>query len=275
MNRRLTARVVRSSFAAAAVLVLLAVCDNGDNSAPVPSLSDTFADSGLNVTTAGRNSATVSGRVVDAAGAPVANVPVSMCATVCWPTTTGPDGEFYFADLPVESYAVDVRGDRLAGRLLLSTIFPWDVVAGTQGLAVPVTLHEPFMPSGWDGRGSLSIAGLRLAPTKPMDVEELLRLTGDVVIGGALIPPEDWPQYSISRDGRRYEPLLMWALRPFGHVLRSPIEVSVEEDLLWRFEPEATLFVVDVVTGHAIPVAESATFDVVSWVILASPARSL
>ncbi len=276
MSRRLTTPIARASLVATATLFLLAACGNGDDdTTPVPSLSDAFADSGLNATTAGGNGATVSGRVVDAAGAPLANVPVSMCATACWPTTTDRDGQFHFADLPVEPYAVDIRGDRLAGRLLLSTIFPWDVVAGTQSLAAPVTLHEPLMPDGWDGRGPLRIAGLRLAPTEPMDVEELARLTGDATIGGALIPPEDWPQYSLNRDGRRYEPLLMWALRPFGHVLGAPIEVGVEEELLGRFGPDATLFVVDVVTGHAMPAAASATFDVVSWVILASPARPL
>ena len=266
--------------AALAVLAVLAVpavfaaCGNsGDDNTPVPSLSDAFAESGLTATTAAGTGATVTGVVVDAAGAPLANVPVSMCATACWPGVTDDNGRFRFADLPVEHYAVDVRGDRLAGRLLISTIFPWDVVPGTQSLAAPVRLHVPVMPEGWDGAQPLRVAGLQLTPTQPIDVGELQRLTGDAAIGAALIPPEDWPNYKLTRDGRAYEPLLMWALRPFGHVLGAPLQVGVDEKLLRRFDSNTALFHVDVVTGLPRQLS-SRTVEVVSWVILASPARS-
>lgn len=164
---------------------------------------------------AGGDQARFAGTVVDGGGAPLANVAVAMCASACWPARTDGQGRFAYEQLPVERYALDVRGDSVAERALTSVVFAVELAAGDQELAVPIRLQEAVSVPEWDGARPVRVAGLSLIPAAPVDLNRLQRAGGGV-IGGARVPPAGWPDYRLAVDEVPYRPLAMWALRPFG-----------------------------------------------------------
>ena len=233
----------------------------------------------------GEASARFAGRVVDASGMPIADVYVAMCASACWPARTDADGRFLYEELPVERYALDVRGDTLTERALTSVVFPVELVAGDQELGAPIQLQEAISVPAWDGVGPARFAGLSLIPSAPVDLSKLDRGHG-ATIGGAQVPPSGWPSYRLAVDQVPYRPLAMWALRPFGARAGQLLEVRAAmpaQDL--ESGTEMAFFSVDPVTGiaewlgPAVPVgAEVGTaagngIETLTWIILAAPQR--
>ena len=159
---------------------------------------------------AGQERARFSGMVVDGAGLPVPNVGVAMCGSACWPAWTDADGRFVYEELPVERYALDVRGDSVTERTLTSVVFPVELVAGSQELPVPIQLQEAVSVPAWDGTRPVRFAGLSLIPTGPVERGALQPAGAE--IGGARIPPAAWPNYR-AVDGVPYRPVAMWASR--------------------------------------------------------------
>ena len=200
---------------------------------------------------AGEASARFSGLVVDAVGMPIADVYVAMCASACWPARTGADGRFLYEELPVERYALDVRGDTVTERALTSVVFPVELVAGDQELGAPIQLQDAVSVPAWDGVGPARFAGLSLIPSAPVDLS-LLDRAGGGAIGGAQVPPSGWPSYRLAVDQVPYRPLAMWALRPFGARAGQLLEVRAAvpaQDL--ESGAEMAFFSVDPVTGAA------------------------
>ena len=234
---------------------------------------------------AGEASARFAGLVVDAAGMPIADVYVAMCASACWPARTDSDGRFLYEELPVERYALDVRGDTVTERSLTSVVFPVELVAGVQELAVPIQLQEAVSVPAWDGVGPARFAGLSLIPSAPVDLSKLDRGDGGA-IGGAQVPPSGWPSYRLAVDQVPYRPLAMWALRPFGARAGQLLEVRAAvpaQDL--ESGIEMAFFSVDPVTGAAewlgpaVPVGDEVGtaagngIETLTWIILAAPQR--
>ena len=232
----------------------------------------------------GESSARFAGLVVDAAGIPIADVYVAMCASACWPARTDADGRFLYEELPVERYALDVRGDTVAERALTSVVFPVELVAGDQELGAPIQLQDAESVPAWDGIGPARFAGLSLIPSAPVDLSLLDRAGG--AIGGARVPPSGWPSYRLAVDQVPYRPLAMWALRPFGARAGQLLEVRATvpaHDL--GSGTEMAFFSVDPVTGAAewlgpaVPTgAEMGTatgngIETLTWIILAAPQR--
>ena len=233
----------------------------------------------------GEASARFSGLVVDAAGMPIADVYVAMCASACWPARTDAHGRFQYEELPVERYALDVRGDTVTERALTSVVFPVKLVAGAQELGAPIQLQEAVSVPAWDGVGPARFAGLSLIPSAPVDMSMLDRAGGGA-IGGAQVPPSGWPSYRLAVERVQYRPLAMWALRPFGARTGQLLEVRAAvptQDL--ASGTEMAFFSVDPVTGAAewlgpaVPVGDevgTATgngIETLTWIILATPQR--
>ena len=234
---------------------------------------------------AGESSARFAGLVVDAAGMPVAGVYVAMCASACWPARTDADGRFRYEELPVERYALDVRGDTVTERALTSVVFPVELTAGDQELGAPIQLQEAVSVPAWDGVGPARFAGLSLIPSAPVDVSLLDRGDGGA-IGGAQVPPSGWPGYRLAVEEVPYRPLAMWALRPFGARAGQLLEVRAAvpaQDL--ESGTEMAFFSVDPVTGAAewlgpaVPVGDEVGtaagngIETLTWIILAAPRR--
>ena len=233
---------------------------------------------------AGEASARFAGLVVDAVGMPIADVYVAMCASACWPARTDAEGRFRYEALPVERYALDVRGDTIAERALTSVVFPVELVAGDQELGAPVQLQEAESVPAWDGVAPARFAGLSLIPVAPVDLRVLDRAGG--AIGGAQVPPSGWPSYRLAVDQVPYRPLAMWALRPFGaragQLLEVRAAVPVEDH---ESGVEMAFFGVDPVTGAAewlgpaVPVGDEVGtaagngIETLTWIILATPRR--
>ena len=123
----------------------------------------------------GQAGAQFSGVVTDAAGAPLAGVGVAMCGSACWPAWTDESGRFLYESLPVERYALDVRGESVAGRTLTSVVLPVALTAGSQTLGTPLRLHEAELVAGWHGNSPVRFAGISLTPNGPVDVAALAR----------------------------------------------------------------------------------------------------
>ena len=234
---------------------------------------------------AGEASARFSGLIVDAVGMPIADVYVAMCASACWPARTGADGRFLYEELPVERYALDVRGDTVTERALTSVVFPVELVAGDQELGAPIQLQDAVSVPAWDGVGPARFAGLSLIPSAPVDLS-LLDRAGGGAIGGAQVPPSGWPSYRLAVDQVPYRPLAMWALRPFGARAGQLLEVRAAvpaQDL--ESGTEMAFFSVDPVTGAAewlgpavptgdeVGTAAGNGIDTLTWIILAAPQR--
>ena len=230
-------------------------------------------------------SARFAGLVVDAAGMPIADVYVAMCASACWPARTDADGRFLYEELPVEQYALDVRGETVTERALTSVVFPVKLEAGDQDLGAPIQLQEAVSVPAWDGVGPARFAGLSLIPSAPVDLSMLDRAGGGA-IGGAQVPPSGWPSYRLAVDQVPYRPLAMWALRPFGARAGQLLEVRAAipgQDL--ESGTEMAFFSVDPVTGAAewlgpaVPVGDEVGtaagngIETLTWIILATPQR--
>lgn len=228
---------------------------------------------------AGGEQARFGGTVVDAGGAPLANVAVAMCASACWPARTDGRGRFAYEQLPVERYALDVRGDSVAERALTSVVFAVELAAGDQELAEPIQLQEAVSVPEWDGARPVRFAGLSLIPSTPVDLSLLERAGG--AIGGARVPPAGWPDYRLAVDEAAYRPLAMWALRPFGAHAGQRLAVRAAAP-----EPgggsELAFFSVNPVSGAAellgpaVPVAggigtaPGSGVETLTWIILAA-----
>ena len=226
-----------------------------------------------------------SGSVTDAAGAPLPEVAVAMCASACWPTTTDGSGRFHYPSLPIERYALDVRGESVTGRTLTSVVLPVEVVAGGAELA-PVQLHDAAALD-WEGTAPVRLAGLSLVPAEPVDLAALQRATGggdatSAIIGGAWIPPAAWPEYELAAQDARYRPLAMWALYPFGAHLNGSLALhAARPPELDGQHAELAFFRVDAVTGNAewlgpalpehdyLRTADNRGISTLTWVILA------
>lgn len=234
---------------------------------------------------AGAASARFAGLVVDAVGMPIADVYVAMCASACWPARTDADGRFRYEELPVERYALDVRGDTVTERALTSVVFPVELVAGDQELGAPIQLQDAVTVPAWDGVGPARFAGLSLIPSAPVDLS-LLDRAGGGAIGGAQVPPSGWPSYRLAVDRVPYRPLAMWALRPFGARAGQLLEVRAAvpaQDL--ESGAEMAFFSVDPVTGAAewlgpavpagdeVGTAAGNGIETLTWIILAAPQR--
>lgn len=230
-------------------------------------------------------SARFAGLIVDAAGMPIADVYVAMCASACWPARTDADGRFLYEELPVEQYALDVRGETVTERALTSVVFPVKLEAGDQDLGAPIQLQEAVSVPAWDGVGPARFAGLSLIPSAPVDLSMLDRAGGGA-IGGAQVPPSGWPSYRLAVDQVPYRPLAMWALRPFGARAGQLLEVRAAvpaQDL--ESGTEMAFFSVDPVTGAAewlgpaVPVGDEVGtaagngIETLTWIILATPQR--
>ena len=230
-------------------------------------------------------SARFAGLVVDGAGMPIADVYVAMCASACWPARTGADGRFLYEELPVERYALDVRGDTITERALTSVVFPVKLVAGDQELGAPIQLQEAVSVPAWDGIRPARFAGLSLIPSAPVDLSMLDRAGGSA-IGGAQVPRSGWPGYRLAVDQVPYRPLAMWALRPFGARAGQLLEVRAAvpaQDL--ESGTDLAFFSVDPVTGAAewlgpaVPVGDEVGtaagngIETLTWIILAAPQR--
>lgn len=230
-------------------------------------------------------SARFAGLVVDAAGMPIADVYVAMCASACWPARTDADGRFLYEELPVEQYALDVRGETVTERALTSVVFPVKLEAGDQDLGAPIQLQEAVSVPAWDGVGPARFAGLSLIPSAPVDLSMLDRAGGGA-IGGAQVPSSGWPSYRLAVDQVPYRPLAMWALRPFGARAGQLLEVRAAipaQDL--ESGTEMAFFSVDPVTGAAewlgpaVPVGDEVGtaagngIETLTWIILATPQR--
>jgi len=238
----------------------------------------------------GTGHAPFSGSVTDAAGAPLSEVAVAMCASACWPTTTDDSGRFHYPSLPVERYVLDVRGESFAGRRLTSVVLPVEVMAGGGGDLPPVQLHDAAALD-WEGTAPVRIAGLSLVPTEPVDLAALQRAAGggdttSAIIGGARIPPAAWPEYELAAQELRYRPLAMWALYPFGAHLEGSLALhAARPPELDAQDAELAFFSVDVVTGAAewlgpalpehdyLRTAEDRGISTLTWVILAARDR--
>ena len=233
----------------------------------------------------GGASARFAGLVVDGAGMPIADVYVAMCASACWPARTDAHGRFLYEELPVERYALDVRGDTVTERALTSVVFPVKLVAGAQELGAPIQLQEVVSVPAWDGVEPARFAGLSLIPAAPVDLS-LLDRAGGGAIGGAQIPPSGWPSYRLAVEQVPYRPLAMWALRPFGARTGQLLEVRAAvpvQDL--ESSTEMAFFSVDPVTGAAewlgpaVPVGDEVGtaagngIETLTWIILAAPQR--
>ena len=231
-----------------------------------------------------------SGTVTDAGGAPLPEVPVAMCASACWPTTTDEAGRFFYPALPVERYVLDVRGGSVAGRTLTSVVLPVELTAAGRDLP-PVQLHDATAV-GWEGTAPVEFAGLRLVPSGPVDLGALQRATGagggaaSAVIGGARIPPEAWPEYELAAHDARYRPVSMWALHPFGARLREPLALhAVPPPEVDADGEDLAFFGVDDVTGTAewlgaarperggLGTGPDGGISTLTWVILAARNR--
>ena len=231
---------------------------------------------------AGGEQARFGGTVVDAGGAPLANVAVAMCASACWPARTDGRGRFAYEQLPVERYALDVRGDSVAERALTSVVFAVELAAGDQELTEPIQLQEAVSVPEWDGARPVRFAGLSLIPSTPVDLNLLERAGG--AIGGARVPPAGWPDYRLAVDEAPYRPLAMWALRPFGAHAGQRLAVRAAAP-----EPgggsELAFFSVNPVSGAAellgpaVPVAggvgtaPGSGVETLTWIILAARQR--
>lgn len=231
---------------------------------------------------AGGEQARFGGTVVDAGGAPLANVAVAMCASACWPARTDGRGRFAYEQLPVERYALDVRGDSVAERALTSVVFAVELAAGDQELTEPIQLQEAVSVPEWDGARPVRFAGLSLIPSTPVDLNLLERDGG--AIGGARVPPAGWPDYRLAVDEAPYRPLAMWALRPFGAHAGQRLAVRAAAP-----EPgggsELAFFSVNPVSGAAellgpaVPVAggvgtaPGSGVETLTWIILAARQR--
>ena len=234
---------------------------------------------------AGEASARFAGLVVDAAGIPIADVYVAMCASACWPARTDADGRFLYEGLPVERYALDVRGETITERALTSVVFPVNLVAGHQELSAPIQLQEAVSVSAWDGVQAARFAGLSLIPSAPVDLSMLDRAGGGA-IGGARIPPSGWPSYRLAVEQVAYRPLAMWALRPFGARADQLLEIrtAVPAQGL-ESGTEMAFFSVDPVTGAAewlgpaVPIGDEVGtaagngIETLTWIILAATQR--
>ena len=267
------------------VLIVLAACAGTAYSRGQRSAGDQGEPAAAFAQPAGEESAGFGGRVVDALGMPLANVYVAMCASACWPARTDAEGRFFYEDLPVERYALDVRGDAVAERTLTSVVFPVELVAGDQELPTPIQLQEAVSAPAWDGTGPARFAGLSLIPSAPVDLSVLDRAGGGD-IGGARVPPSGWPSYRLAVDQVPYRPLAMWALRPFGARAGQPLAVraAVPAEGL-ETGTELAFFSVDPVTGAAewlgpaVPVgdevgtAAGSGIETLTWIILAAPQR--
>ena len=237
---------------------------------------------------AGEASARFAGLVVDAAGMPIADVYVAMCASACWPARTDAEGRFLYEELPVERYALDVRGDTVTERALTSVVFPVALVAGDQELGAPIQLQEAVSVPAWDGVGPARFAGLSLIPSAPVDVSTLNRGDGGA-IGGAQVPSSGWPSYRLAVDEVAYRPLAMWALRPFGaragQLLGVRAAIPAQDLESGESGTEMAFFSVDPVTGAAewlgpaVPVGDEVGtaagngIETLTWIILAAPQR--
>ncbi len=226
------------------------------------------------------------GVVVDAGGAPLADVAVAMCASACWPTRTDANGRFSYEGLPVERYALDVRGGTVAERSLTSVVFPVELAAGDQELPAPIELQEAASVPEWDGAAPVQVAGLSLIPAEPVDLSALKR--AGAAIGGARVPPSGWPDYRLVIDDVPFQPLAMWALRPFGAHLGQPLAVRVaapaHADAAGAAN-ELAFFSVNPVTGAAealgpalpdggaVGTAAGSGVETLTWIILAARSR--
>ena len=267
------------------VLAVLAACAGTAYSRGQRSAEDPGEPAAAFTQSPGEESARFGGKVVDAVGMPLANVYVAMCASACWPARTDAAGRFVYEELPVERYALDVRGDTVAERTLTSVVFPVELVAGDQELGTPIQLQEAVSVPAWDGSGPARFAGLSLIPTAPFDRSALDRAGGGDV-GGARVPPSGWPSYRLAVDQVSYRPLAMWALRPFGARTGQPLAVraAVPAEGL-ETGTELAFFSVDPVTGTAewlgpaVPVgdevgtAAGSGIETLTWIILAAPER--
>ena len=197
-----------------------------------------------------------SGTVTDAAGVPLSEVAVAMCASACWPTTTDAAGQFFYPSLPVERYVLDVRGESVAGRVLTSVVLPVDLPAGGRELP-PVQLHDATALH-WQGAAPVQVAGLSLVPAGPVDLDALRRAAGagggeaPATIGGAPVPRAAWPEYELAAQDIRYRPVAMWALYPFGVRLGGPLTLqAARPPELAADQEELAFFSVDQATGTA------------------------
>ena len=238
---------------AAAFIAVTATAYGGGRRAAEAAIPDGIFASG----SAAQDGAQFGGVVNDADGVPLANVAVAMCGSACWPTWTDQSGRFFFPSLPAGRYALDVRGESVAGRTLTSVVLPVTLAPGSREFAAAVQLHEMQSVAGWQGTAPVRFAGLSLAPAGPVDVAALARATdADSVaagtIGGAQVPREAWPDYHLAADDVRYRPLAMWALHPFGVRVGGPLTVRVvrPSDTRGR-EADLAFFSVDLVTGVA------------------------
>lgn len=272
------ARARAAAWLAALLLLAGAACNGGPRGAgveaPDPATAFTPPPAAAQ--------AQFAGVVVDASGAPLADVAVAMCASACWPARTDRQGRFSYPALPVERYALDVRGESVAERALTSVVFPVELTAGAQALPAPIQLQDAVSVPEWDGAGPVRFAGLSLTPATPVDLSRL-QPAGGAAVGGARIPPAGWPDYRLALDAIPYQALAMWALRPFGahagqrlavHVAAPAPELGAGADLAF--------FSVDPVTGaaewlgpavaaaHGVGTAAGSGIETLTWIILAA-----
>ena len=244
--RHLTALV-----AVALLAVTVTACGGGRRHAVAAMPEEAFA----NASAYGSDEqAQFSGVVTDTAGAPLAGVGVAMCGSACWPAWTDESGRFVYDSLPVERYALDVRGESVAGRTLTSVVLPVTLTAGSQTLGTPLRLHEAESVAEWRGNSPVRFAGISLTPTGPVDVAALARAAGagSATIGGAQVPREAWPEYPLADGEARYRPLAMWALHPFGVPVGGPLTVRVARPAHTAGrDADLAFFSVDPLTGAA------------------------
>lgn len=240
-----------------ALVALVAGCGAGDRESEAAAVAGLVEGAGF--VDVGGETSRFSGVVLDHAGAPLSGVAVAMCGSACWPARTDGNGRFIFEELPVERYALDVRGESVAERPLTSVVFPVELAAGVQELPAPVRLQDAVPATRWNDTDAMSLSGLVLVPSAGVDLAALERIDEAaasgaaehrVAFGGARVPAGAWPAYRLVLDDVAYEPVAMWALRPFGVRTGAPVGIRVSHP-----EPDAprelAFFTVDLVTGVA------------------------
>ena len=148
----------------------------------------------------------LTGKVVDETGMPLKDVVVVLCSSVCRPVLTDERGRYNFREIKSGFYLLDFRGDDVLPYRRTSVIFPINISKKIEKLMPVVLLPVTSGIRTDDGLG-VDIAGLKLMSDKRANLQ---------MLDGTKIPAEYWPSYQLENGGRKYFPLAMWALSPFG-----------------------------------------------------------
>ncbi len=207
------------------LLVFLTGCDEGDDDDDCATEDDcgedddtsadddTADDDAVDDDTAPAWTGTVTGEVRDLLGAPLANLPVTLCLKVCLFTSSDANGEFLFDNVPPGTHKFDAVGPFVEdGSTSWSNVLIPVVVGENEAVTIPGSIYVPELgaPQSVSGVGPVTLGGDLTLDVDPA-ILDFPSYVESPWLAGLRLEPHNWPPFGLSEVTF----LGVWALAPY------------------------------------------------------------